>query len=112
MSALTLFWYHDIQDTNPVIMHIADVCCCSILLNFSWQKSQSYRNQSIDLQSKSVDWFLYDRDLRYERVKLIKKRKQEIVVLTVSAPVIGFIIAGSSSHLTNKIFRLGFRIFL
>ena len=44
--------------------------------------------------------------------ELIKKRKQEIAVLTVSAPVIGFIIAGSSSHLTNKIFRLGFRIFL
>ena len=28
-----------------------------------------YRNQSIDLLSKSVDWFLYDRDLRHERVK-------------------------------------------
>ena len=25
-------------------------------------------NQSIDLQSKSMDWFLYDRDLRHERV--------------------------------------------
>ena len=29
----------------------------------------SYRNQSIDLQSKSVDWFLYNNDLRHERVK-------------------------------------------
>ena len=28
----------------------------------------TYRNQSIDLQSKSIDWFLYDRDLRYEKV--------------------------------------------
>ena len=28
-----------------------------------------YRNQSIDLQSKLMDWFLYDRDFRYERVK-------------------------------------------
>ena len=27
-----------------------------------------YRNRSIDLQSKSMDWFLYDRDLRHERV--------------------------------------------
>ena len=27
------------------------------------------KNQSIDLQSKSVDWFLYDRDLRPRRVK-------------------------------------------
>ena len=29
----------------------------------------SYRNQSIDLQSKSVDWSLYDNGLRLERVK-------------------------------------------
>ena len=29
----------------------------------------SYRNQSIDFQSKSMDRFLYDRDLRHERVK-------------------------------------------
>ena len=27
-----------------------------------------YRNQSTDLQSKSVDWFLYYNDLRHERV--------------------------------------------
>ena len=30
----------------------------------------SYRNQSIDLQSKSMDWFLYDNSLRHERVKV------------------------------------------
>ena len=35
----------------------------------SWQRSVSYRNQSIDLHIKSIDWFLYDRGLRYERVK-------------------------------------------
>ena len=28
----------------------------------------SYRNQTIDLQSKSVDWFLYDRNLRHEEL--------------------------------------------
>ena len=27
---------------------------------------ETYRNQSIYLQSKSVDWFLYDRDIRHE----------------------------------------------
>ena len=32
-------------------------------------RSLSYRNQSIDLQNKSADWFLYDRDLLQERVK-------------------------------------------
>ena len=34
----------------------------------SGRRSLSYRNQSIDLQSKSIDWFLYDKDLRLERV--------------------------------------------
>ena len=33
----------------------------------------SYRNQFIDLQSKSVDWFLYDNCLRHERVKDVYK---------------------------------------
>ena len=36
--------------------------------NGSWGRSLSYRNQSIDVQSKSMDWFLYERDLRHERV--------------------------------------------
>ena len=39
------------------------------LLTFSWLRSLSYRNQSTDLQFKSMDWFLYGRDLGHERVK-------------------------------------------
>ena len=31
--------------------------------------SLSYRNQSIDLLCKSMDWLLYDKGLRHERVK-------------------------------------------
>ena len=31
--------------------------------------TQSYRNQSIDLQSTLIDWFLYDRELHHERGK-------------------------------------------
>ena len=42
-----------------------------LTLNPSWWRSISYRNQSIDLQSKSMDWFLYDADLRHERVKQV-----------------------------------------
>ena len=41
------------------------------LLTLSWRWSQSYRNQPIDLQSKSMDWFLYDRGLRHERVDIV-----------------------------------------
>ena len=36
--------------------------------NLSRWRPLSYRNQSIDLQSKSMDWFLYDNGLRLERV--------------------------------------------
>ena len=38
-------------------------------LILSWQVSLSYRNQSINLLWKSMDWFLYDRNSHYERVK-------------------------------------------
>ena len=38
-------------------------------LTLSWRGPLSYRNQSIDLQSKSVDWFLYYNGLCHERVK-------------------------------------------
>ena len=37
-------------------------------LTLSWRWSVAYRNQSNDLQSKSMNWFLYDRDHRHERV--------------------------------------------
>ena len=37
-------------------------------LTFSWRRSLLCENQSIDLQSKTIDWLLYDRDLRHERV--------------------------------------------
>ena len=38
-------------------------------LTLSRRRPLSYRNQSIDLLRKSMDWFLYDNDLRLERVK-------------------------------------------
>ena len=38
-------------------------------LTLSRRRPLSYRSQSIDLLSKSVDWFLYDNGLRLERVK-------------------------------------------
>ena len=45
----------------------AAVWKCSLIV--SWQKSISYRNQSIYLFCKSMGWFLYDRDLRHKRVE-------------------------------------------
>ena len=42
----------------------------SISLTLSWRRPLSCRNQSTDLQSKSMDWFLYDDGLRNERVNI------------------------------------------
>ena len=39
------------------------------VLTLSWRRLLSYRNQSIDFQSKSLDWFLYDNGLHHEIVK-------------------------------------------
>ena len=41
-------------------------------LTLSWTRFLSYRNLSIDLLCKSMDWFLYDRNLRHERDKPIE----------------------------------------
>ena len=35
-------------------------------ITLSWRRPLSYKNQSTDLQSKSMDWFLYDNGLRHE----------------------------------------------
>ena len=34
----------------------------------SWRRPLSYRNQSIDVLFKSMDWFLYYNGLRHESV--------------------------------------------
>ena len=38
-------------------------------LTLSCRRPISYRNQSIDLLPKSMDWFLYDIGLHHERIK-------------------------------------------
>ena len=35
-------------------------------VTLSSRRSLLYRSQSIDLLCKSIDWFLYDKDLRHE----------------------------------------------
>ena len=39
-------------------------------LTFSWRRFLSYRNQSIDLFCKSMNQFLYNRNLLHERFKI------------------------------------------
>ena len=51
-------------ETKKLLIHLLIT-----LLTLKWRRSLSYRNQSIDLQSRSKDWFLYDNSLRHKRVK-------------------------------------------
>ena len=53
-------------------------------LNLLWRRLFSYRNQSIDLQSKSMDLFLYDRNLHHEIVKYLICFSKEIKLPLVS----------------------------
>ena len=43
--------------------------CETGTVTLSWRRPIWYRNQSIDLLFKSMDWFLYDIGLHHERVK-------------------------------------------
>ena len=43
-------------------------------LTLSRRSFLSFRNHSIDLTCKPVDWFQYDRDIRRERVKVCVKQ--------------------------------------
>ena len=55
-------------------------------LTLSWRRPLSYRNQSIDLQSKSLDWFLHDNGLHHERVKWYSGRLKLYVGLEECLP--------------------------
>ena len=52
------------------MLSLLSVQSFTISLTLSWRRPLSYRNQSIDLLSKSMDWFLYDNAPRHERVVL------------------------------------------
>ena len=58
---------------SPHTINLMNSCAVSHQLKdqltLSRRRSISYRNQSIDLLCKSMEWFLYDIGLRRERVK-------------------------------------------
>ena len=73
MFKILHFWFSDVPICTACVLQILQLHIHSTTTNLtlSWWRPLSYRNQSIDLQSKSMDWFLHDNDLRHERVKLI-----------------------------------------
>ena len=48
---------------------------------FFHDEGLSCRNQFIDLLCKSMDWFQYDRDIRYERVNISLKKNLTPAIL-------------------------------
>ena len=63
VNSLTETMHSLIKDIFMTLSNIYKGVFC---LTLSWRRSLSYRNQSVDLHSKSVDWFLYDRELCHE----------------------------------------------
>ena len=55
-------WTHSLRNVGLINLTV---------LTLSWGRPLSYRNQSIALRTKSMDWFLYDNGLSHERVKKI-----------------------------------------
>ena len=60
---------------NPIFIHSSTMTFAPKIVNlihlflaFSWRRSLSCTNQSNNLLCKSMEWFLYDRDLRHESV--------------------------------------------
>ena len=52
-------------------------------LTLSRRKPLSYRNHSIDLQSKSVDWFLCYNGLRHERVNHLNQQEKNKALVSL-----------------------------
>ena len=55
-----------------------------LVLTLSWRGSLSYRNQSIDLLCKSMDWFLDDNGLRHERVKYVIAKLSKPIQISIA----------------------------
>ena len=70
-TEICLYW--DIQHSNSQLYlqsNMTENLLQPLINSFmTEQRLLSYRNQSIDLRSKSLDWFLYDNGLRHEKVK-------------------------------------------
>ena len=49
-------------------------------LTLSLRRSLSYKNQSLDLQSKSMDWSLYDSDHRHNRTRVVTQKELQLSV--------------------------------
>ena len=75
------------KEIRKVIHHIlglkgntlkADTTALNKFFNSFMTEVSTYRNQSTDLPSKSMDWFLYDKNLNHERINETAERQVRI----------------------------------
>ena len=59
------------KKANYALQHVRRDSWMKSVLNLSWRRSLLYRKHSIDLQNKSIDWFLCDRNFGHERVNAL-----------------------------------------
>ena len=80
-------------------------------LTLSWQRPISYRNQSIDLQSKSMGGFLYDIGLHHERVNRLNRKQLSILKIFLEHLVFYIVVYwrwfSPKCCLTNYVSRIG-----
>ena len=75
----------------------------ALLKTLSWWMSLSNRNQSINLGCKSVNWFLYDRDLHHERVNIISVvLLLYVLCIWVLSYYITLFVAKNNRHYSNS----------
>ena len=77
-----------------------------LALTLSWRRLLSYRNQPIDLLCKSMDWFLYDNDLRQERVECTLWNLSNVVCTKIYLEKIGSIYFSRQASLTTDYSKL------
>ena len=72
-------------------------------LTLSWRRPLSYRNQSLDLLCKLMDWFLYDIGLCHERVNLtFQAMRRSIMVRCSVVFILTFSIYGHTAWKVSK----------
>ena len=69
LLATLAFFKHFRKTVSAYVLNRVVNMSLFLVITLSWQMSLSFRKQSTDLLSKSMDWFLYDKDLRHERDK-------------------------------------------
>ena len=61
-----IFFAHEKREISTNQNRSKRIVIQAIFLTLSWRRFLFYRNQSIDLHSKSMNCFLYNKDLRHK----------------------------------------------